>query len=212
MRVLLSIILFIYFSFCVKAQNVFDAADTLNFEYSGWTNEEKLQAITTNNADYLSVIEKEVIILANLSRINPKLFSKTFLLQYITSNQLTSNSYVRSLQRTLKRMKALAAFVPDEKLFELAKTHAIWSGEKGRVGHQNFSHRSNSSGYNYFAENCQYGYNTAIEIFLDLLIDEGIPDYGHRNNFMSKDTKFIGVSIQSHKKYDYNCVIDFGGN
>ena len=212
MKILLISILLFFTSLNGKTQSVFDNADTLKYAYNKWNSQEIQAANTTANANYLSEAEKYIIILANLTRINPDLFAKTFLLQYATNNDLLKNNYVKSLQKTLRKMKPLHVFTPDKKIYELAKSHAIYSGKRGSIGHQNFSKRSKKSGYGYFAENCQYGYSTAIDIYMDLLIDEGIPDLGHRINFISKDTKFIGVSIQSHKKYDYNCVIDFGGN
>ncbi len=212
MKVIFYITVFLFVTLCGNSQNVFLNADTLNYPYAKWTAKEIKTSITTTNASYLSETEKEIIILANLARINPKLFSKTFLLQYITDNNLLENTYVKSLRKTLKRMKRKHTFIPDEVMFNLAKSHAVWSGKKGRIGHQNFSKRSKKSGYNYFAENCQYGYNTSLEIYFELLIDDGIPSLGHRENFLSPNTKYIGVSIQPHKKYDYNCVIDFGGN
>jgi uncharacterized protein YkwD len=209
-KFLLSVLLFMS-SFAIS-QNVFENADTVNFPYDKWTAEEIQIATTTMDAAYLDDTERAVVILANLTRTNPKLFSKTFLLQYVTDNDLLTNSNVKSLQKTLRRLNPLHAFIPDKKIYELAKSHAIYSGKKGRVGHQNFSKRSRSSGYGYFAENCQYGYDEAMDIFMELLIDDGVPSLGHRLNFISPDTRYIGVSLQPHKRYEYNCVIDFGGN
>jgi uncharacterized protein YkwD len=45
---------------------------------------------------------------------------------------------------------------------------------------------------------------------LQLLIDEGIEDLGHRNNILNPRFNSIGVSIKPHKSYDYNCVMSFG--
>ena len=212
MRNIFSIAIFLLIPYFGYSQSVFEEADTLNYPYKEWTKEEIQSTITTTNANYLSGTEKKIIILANLARINPNLFSKTFLLQYAASNDLLKNSYVKSLQKTLRRMKPLDVFRPDKQLYELAKSHAIYSGKRGSVGHQKFSKRAKKATYLYFAENCHYGYSRALDIYLDLFIDEGISDLGHRVNFLSSDTKFIGVSLQPHKKYEYNCVIDFGGN
>jgi len=59
-------------------------------------------------------------------------------------------------------------------------------------------------------ENIYYGEFTAEEIVLQLLIDEGIEDLGHRKNILNPRFNSIGVSIKPHKSYVYNCVMSFG--
>jgi hypothetical protein len=44
---------------------------------------------------------------------------------------------------------------------------------------------------------------------MDLLIDEGVPSLGHRIILFKPHTQ-IGVSIQPHKKYRWNAVLDLG--
>jgi uncharacterized protein YkwD len=61
------------------------------------------------------------------------------------------------------------------------------------------------------AENCDYGNNKAFDIVMSLLIDEDVPSLGHRENILDPEYKYVGTSIQPHKRYDWNCVIDFGG-
>jgi len=59
-------------------------------------------------------------------------------------------------------------------------------------------------------ENCSYGFETAIDIVLSLLIDEGVKNKGHRQNILSEDFNSIGVAIRPHITYRVNCVMDFG--
>jgi len=48
-----------------------------------------------------------------------------------------------------------------------------------------------------------------LEIVLELMIDEDVPSLGHRLVMFTNYTK-IGISIQPHKKYEWNTVLDFG--
>jgi uncharacterized protein YkwD len=64
--------------------------------------------------------------------------------------------------------------------------------------------------YYHVGENCSYGYDQAIDIVISLLIDEGVPDMGHRKNTLNDQFNSVGVAIRPHKEYRVNCVIDFG--
>jgi uncharacterized protein YkwD len=60
-------------------------------------------------------------------------------------------------------------------------------------------------------ENCSYGYDNALRIVMELLIDEGVGDSGHRKNILDAAFKNVGVSIQPHRTAAWNCVMAFGG-
>ena len=104
-------------------------------------------------------------------------------------------------------------FQPEKDLYKIALGHAKISGKNGTVGHQRFNERFKPvmKKYNRVAENCGYGYDDAVEIVLELLIDQGISSLGHRKNILNPIYNSIGVSIQDHKDYRTNCVMDFGG-
>lgn len=169
------------------------------------------KANTAINTDYLTSEEKLVILVTNLARTDGVLFCETFLNTYLEGKK--PNKYTKSLYKDLKKIKGLPLLYPEKDLFEVAKGHAIKSGKSGHVGHQGFEARFKPlmKKYNAVAENCAYGYESAIDIALQLLVDEDIPDLGHRVNMLSKEYNSIGVSIQPHKDYRFNCVMDFGG-
>ena len=139
--------------------------------------------------------------------------AQTFVKNYMDSTK-ENNNYTRSLIKTLRSAKSMDVLSPSDKLYALAKEHAIDFGKKGKTGHGDFDKRfmkitkeCNCA----VGENCDYGNNQALDIVMSLLIDDDVPDYGHRKNILDPEYKNIGVSIQAHKKYEWNCVMDFSG-
>jgi uncharacterized protein YkwD len=205
MKVLVFIFLQVIASLCFS-QN--------SYPYEKW-NEKELELVTNfNSITYMDSTEKEILFYTNLVRVNPKLFCKTYLQEYIDLNELAiSNSYISSLIGTLNTLKSRNVLQPDTNLFEMAKDHATTMGVKGMVGHTGFDKRSAKFLKNKFdgtGENCSYGHEKSIDIFMSLLIDEDVPSLGHRNNLLTSDFTAVGISIQPHKKYGANCVMDFG--
>jgi len=204
-------LLIVLFSIESSSQSVFENHDTINYPFHLWNDLVIETTNTAKNTSYLTNEEKNIIWLCNLARFDGDLFSKTFLKEYIEKNQIKYTPYVKSLFSDLMKTKNEDLFKPDKRIYGLAKEHAVWSGKKGKTGHKKFQDRAKRSKHSKFAENAQYGYFMANDIVMDLLIDEGIQSLGHRKNILSPLYKYIGVSIQPHKVYKYNCVMDFGG-
>jgi hypothetical protein len=184
------------------------------YPYNKWKPQELTLANKFNSVFFMDSTEKEILYYSNLVRINPKLFCNTFLQEYIDLKHLdVSNSYVSSLIFTLNNSKPRNELNADSNLFEMAKFHAISMGEKGKVGHDGFENRSKkylNGKFGPIGENCSYGEERAVDIFMSLLIDEDITSLGHRENILTANFTSIGISIQPHKKYGVNCVMDFG--
>ncbi|MFW5820808.1 MAG: CAP domain-containing protein, partial [Bacteroidota bacterium] len=154
-------------------------------ELKKWDKNLLTEANTAENADYLSTEEKQIIFLTNLARLNGEKFSETILDKYLENQK--SNSYTRSLYRDLKKIKDLPVLKPGKDLYDVAEEHAVISGKKGTTGHQRFEKRYGPllGKYNEVAENCAYGYESPLDIFIQLLIDEDVPDLGHRKNLLN---------------------------
>lgn len=179
------------------------------YPFEKWSAAEIEKANTAKNETYLNEICKQVIFYTNLVRINPQLFADTYVKKYIDSLQLKKTEFITSLFADLKKQKSLALLLPDKKLSQIAQAFAEESGKAGKTGHGNFTTRL--KGFNTAGENCSYGKETALDIVIDLLIDEGVPSLGHRENILSADYGIIGVGFSSHKKYGVCCVMDFAG-
>jgi len=178
--------------------------------WNKWDPDILARANTALNVDYMSGEEKLVVLLTNLARTDGLLFSETFLNAYLEG--IETNKYSKSLYKDLKSVRNLPLLYPEKDLFEAALGHAEKSGKSGHVGHEGFDARFKPllKKYNNVAENCAYGYEKAIDITIQLLIDEDVPSLGHRLNMLNPEYNSIGVSIQPHKEYQFNCVMDFG--
>jgi uncharacterized protein YkwD len=153
-----------------------------------------------------------VILYSNLARMDGPLFAQTFLTEYIRLKEIKSTKYTRSLFKDLKNVRDLPMLMPERDLYLGAREHASWAGKKGYEGHKGFKSRFEPLMNKYYevGENIYYGNYTPLEIVIQLLIDEGISDLGHRANLLNPRFNSIGVSIKPHKEYDYNCVMGFG--
>ncbi|MCA6362165.1 MAG: CAP domain-containing protein [Bacteroidetes bacterium] len=165
---------------------------------------------TARDVTYLGEEEKRVIALCNIARTQPKVFAQNYAQPFIDSAG-KKNSYTNSLLRTLRTMKPAAALLPDEALTKTAAAHAEKSGKAGTTGHSGKKERFKKSGFSYWGENCSYGYSDALDIVMQLLIDDGIKNLGHRKNILDPKFTHIGVAIRKHKRYNWNCVQNFGG-
>jgi len=187
-----------------------------NNKFDEWKSP-KYNAAKPNGSDYMTQLEKDVIYYTNLARMNPKLFGETYLKSYLDSSK-ESDSYTTSLISELKTKKPMPPFIPAKDLYDEAYKHAVDMGNSGKIGHNTSTGGSYMTRiknlrkeYMTLAENCDYNFNTALDIAIGLMIDEGVPDHGHRANMFDSKLTSIGVSFKPHKKYGNNCVLDFGG-
>jgi uncharacterized protein YkwD len=174
-----------------------------------WNDPKYLKCNTAARAGYMSPAEKKVIYILNMARMNPGLFARTVINKYPDEDYTVSrnSTYYKSLARTMISMKPVSLLYPDSLCFNGAQCHAIYSGAAGYVGHERQTVECRTKWY-YNGECCDYGHDDPLDIIMSLLIDEGVESLGHRDICLSP-YKSIGVSIQPHKVYRYNAVLDF---
>lgn len=176
-----------------------------------WKDPKYAACNTAKQVKYLSPAEKEVIYVLNLIRQYPQQFNKTVLAKwpaYNNEDYLLANRYFTSLVTLLNKMEPVGLLTADSLCWVSAKCHALSSGEKGYVGHERLTETCTRQ-KKFWAECCQYGFNSALEIVMNLLIDEDVPSLGHRITCLSNKYTAVGVSIKPHTSYRFNTVLDF---
>lgn len=172
-----------------------------------FTQEEINLANTAEQVSYMNWQEKKAFLWMNLSRMYPKRFVAVveFYAKQEYPEVKSHNKFVKSLINELNRFAPLHPIEPNELMYETAKCWAIEAGELGREGHNR-----KKCVYLYDAECCGYmDENSGFYHFLGLLVDEDVPDLAHRKIILSDDLHFAGISIQPHKQYGKNMVINF---
>lgn len=155
--------------------------------------------------------ERAILFLLNLARTDGYLFSQTILQRFIDSTDYESNSYLVSLRNDLVNVKGLPLLRSDSLLRGIAVSHAKKMGVSGKVGHDGFSDRYSQALLKgqMVAENCFYGPDTPLIIVAELLIDEGVTDLGHRINILDPGFTHVGIGVEHHTEYGFNCVMSF---
>lgn len=187
---------------------------------------------TAANVAYLSPLEKEVIYEVNLFRSNPAAYAQKYIaplvdyyeekiLNYPDDRPVRTKEGVKALRecvRFLNDAMPVPIMYPDESLTMAASDHQVDQAKTGRTGHigndkSGMRERIERHGkwLVRIAENISYGSNAARQIVIFLLIDDGVPNRGHRDNLLHPDFKSIGVSCGIHPRYETMCVMDFAG-
>jgi hypothetical protein len=153
----------------------------------------------------------------NLARQNPKTFKETYLKAWVDSTKFPMNKFVISLNKELEELQNCKVVSYDKALYKLANEHALDMGKNGKIGHvssggKNFNQRINTylKEYKILKEACQYGYEDGLSILIDLLIDDGIENLGHRKCLLDCKLDRVSISIAPHKKYKVNAVVEMG--
>lgn len=61
-------------------------------------------------------------------------------------------------------------------------------------------------------ENVDYGNTDAFRIVMHLLIDDGVPNRGHRTNLLNPDFNLVGSCVGPHPTYGFCCVMNLAGD
>lgn len=191
---------FLFFAFVIFASASFSQS---------WSRVQLDSANTAKDISQLTDVEKETIMYLNLARLYPKEFAQNEAKDYAgaaTMGASSNSSYQRSLISDLQKMKPIQRLVFDQSSYSLAKCFAKEAGDRGMVGH-NRKKCPKPSGF--YGECCSYGMKSGKDIVMQLLIDEGLKDLGHRTIILNPAFSKVGLSIAPHKKFATNTVIDF---
>ncbi|HLR37150.1 MAG TPA: hypothetical protein VK084_03810 [Chitinophagaceae bacterium] len=163
--------------------------------------------------------EKQVLYYINKVRQNPKRFYNQYVENYIKENSDDFTSYyTKSLRKRLLNQQPLPPFQKSNTLqsITLKQLHYLTHKLKGRKlthkqGSISFSERIKGSNLHRFAENLYRATkNSALEVVLDLLIDQNVRSLGHRKNILNKNYKLINIQSAKASNGYIVTVMDFG--
>jgi len=175
---------------------------------------------------------REVLAEINLARTDPKAYAG-FLRQFRrqfqgksyrlpdSRTQVMTTEGVRAVDeaiRFLSRQKPLPPLSWSDGLAEAAADLAEEQAANGTVGHDGrksggMRERIERHGewQGEIAENIGYGPAEARAMVLQLIVDDGVPDRGHRTNIYRRAIAVAGVACGPHPTFGTMCVIDFAG-
>lgn len=89
------------------------------------------------------------------------------------------------------------------------------SGATGHVGRQSHGMRERIERHGKWerqiAENIGYGPKDPRNMVMQLIVDDGVPNRGHRKNTFSTAFNVAGVACGPHPGFGSMCVVDFAG-
>ena len=183
---------------------------------------------TARNVDYLSSIEKDVVLEMNKARSNPSLYAELYITPRI--KKFSGKTYngilltqegatvVDECAKFMAKAKPLPILKAEKGLSLAAQKHSSTQGETDKTGHTGvdgstpFKRIEKYGTFKTAGENIAYGTNSGRDIVVDLLIDDGVASRGHRKNIMNADFDATGVGYtRKHKIYGSVCVITYAG-
>lgn len=115
----------------------------------------------------------------------------------------------------LKQLRPMGPLASLDALVAAARDHVRDQGPTEAIGHrgsdgsnsfERISRHGRSTGLS--AEVIDYGWTSAREIVMDLLIDDGIADRGHRRNLLIPRYVHAGAACGPHRRFGVMCVVE----
>jgi uncharacterized protein YkwD len=118
----------------------------------------------------------------------------------------------------LEKATAVGAMKWDQLLAYAAEDLAVKQGLTTETGHTGPDGSTMKSRIELFGtwkstigENIAYGTTGGMDIVLQLIIDDGVPNRGHRTNIFKPEFLVLGSWTSGHKTYSTETVIDYAG-
>jgi uncharacterized protein YkwD len=186
---------------------------------------------SVRGSDDLFALEQDVLGEINLARTDPGIYLsylKEFKQRYAGKQiRLAGHAVIHTKEgvravdeayQYLRDRNPMPPLVWSKGMSQGAMDHVTEQGPAGTTGHRSVDGRQPWDRINRYgewqgviAENIAYGKLTARMMVLEFIIDDGIPDRGHRKNIFNPELRYAGVACGDHRTFGIMCVIDFAG-
>jgi uncharacterized protein YkwD len=196
------------------------------------------QAAPAAPAPYLSPLEKDVVQEINLARTQPKAYA-TFLEQlrpnYVGGRAqrpgegkmvteggkttLVTTEGPQALNEAIAFLRSTPPLPPlavSKGMSLGTKDHVREQESTGTISHQGRDGSRPGDRVNRYgrwqgmiSENISYGLGSARSMTIALIIDDGLPDRGHRKNIFAAQARVLGVACSNHVAGRVLCVTTF---
>jgi uncharacterized protein YkwD len=212
-------------------------ADMLKNKYSDSTPVKKVTTptttTTTTSTGNFSKLKQEIADQHNLIRTNPKsyvpileAYSKLFKGKILTKpgenvqiETFEGANAVKECIEYLKKQKVVGKLTFDKDISKASQEHADDIGGEGILDHTGSDGSTTDQRVSRYiewnvtlAENIDCGGKTAEDVMINLIVDDGNEDRGHRENIFNSEIKYIGVGYSKHKEYEFCTVLDYVGD
>jgi Cysteine-rich secretory protein family len=150
--------------------------------------------------------EQAVFYWINVLRADPPAFKKQVILPFLTVFPESNTNYTKSLLEDLEKQEPLPLIEPSSFLGKETRRHANDLALKQKnISHsssdgRSFQQRMNDAGVSKCAgENILEGKKDALKSIIMLLIDQGVPDKGHRRTLLNPDFNLMACTITPKK-------------
>jgi len=184
--------------------------------------------------DYLTKLEHAIVLEHNLARTEPAAYAKYLeeWLPYFEADLLKRPGRIglqtlegpRAVEEAIDFLRAaepVGTMSPSPGMSRAARDHVIDIGADGEISHTGGHGSKPPDRVNRYgrwrislAENIAFGRyreSDARTVIMQLLIDDGVPNRGHRINIFNAVFTVVGVSCGPHVTYEAMCVVEYAG-
>lgn len=183
------------------------------------------------DSGFAHAIELETVAELNLARTQPKQYAELLRAyrEFIRGNYferpgeitVVLNEGVKAVDEAiafLERQKPLPPLLLSKGLSLAAMDHAKDQGATGQTGHAGSDRSTMGQRIERYGtwqktagENIAYGAESARDVVIQLIVDDGVASRGHRANIFNANFLVVGIAFGSHPGYRTICVQDFAG-
>jgi uncharacterized protein YkwD len=181
---------------------------------------------------FMSQLEREIIDEMNLARTEPQKYAAFIeeYKKYYNGNRLTipgrqkaivTNEGITAVDEAITYLRAtqpLPGFEVARGVCSAASDHAKDLAGKGFTGHRGSDGSTPNARVDRYGqweaaigETVVYEVSTARQIIISLIIDDGVPNRGHRRNIFDANYHVTGISVSDPLTFGSKCVIDYVG-